>query len=155
MQRTAFKGDWCVILAGYFADTTSSGMAAATEVEGTFRVNGSNKRMRELQAAFESPPRVCTPLSYRLSPLLSALRSCGVMFYSTGRTWTGKRSSIQRTTSPACSDDTSIRCLCVDFLFCVPSVPPTDAHIAQEPVIPHDMYHLVSPPTRSDAPTCR
>lgn len=32
----------------------------ATEIEGTFRVNGSNKRMRELQAKFESPPRVVT-----------------------------------------------------------------------------------------------
>jgi hypothetical protein len=31
---------------------------AATEVEGTFRVNGSNKRMRELQALFEKPPKV-------------------------------------------------------------------------------------------------
>ena len=31
---------------------------AATEVEGTFRVNGSNKRMRELQAIFETPPKV-------------------------------------------------------------------------------------------------
>lgn len=30
----------------------------ATEIEGTFRVNGSAKRMRELQAAFETPPRV-------------------------------------------------------------------------------------------------
>ena len=30
----------------------------ATEVPGTFRVNGSNKRMRELQQAFETPPRV-------------------------------------------------------------------------------------------------
>ncbi|KAG2017651.1 rho GTPase activator, variant 2 [Coprinopsis cinerea AmutBmut pab1-1] len=29
----------------------------ATEVQGTFRVNGSNKRMRELQEAFETPPR--------------------------------------------------------------------------------------------------
>ncbi|KAI0789866.1 Rho GTPase activation protein [Abortiporus biennis] len=29
----------------------------ATEVPGTFRVNGSNKRMRELQSAFETPPR--------------------------------------------------------------------------------------------------
>lgn len=29
----------------------------ATEVEGTFRVNGANKRMRELQALFESPPK--------------------------------------------------------------------------------------------------
>ncbi|KAJ7067086.1 Rho GTPase activation protein [Mycena amicta] len=28
----------------------------ATEVPGTFRVNGSNKRMRELQALFETPP---------------------------------------------------------------------------------------------------
>jgi hypothetical protein len=29
----------------------------ATEIEGTFRVNGSNKRMRDLQAIFETPPR--------------------------------------------------------------------------------------------------
>jgi len=29
----------------------------ATEVAGTFRVNGSARRMRELQAAFEAPPR--------------------------------------------------------------------------------------------------
>ncbi|KAG8908359.1 hypothetical protein FRB99_007286 [Tulasnella sp. 403] len=29
----------------------------ATEVEGTFRVNGSNKRMRELQVLFDTPPR--------------------------------------------------------------------------------------------------
>ncbi|KAG9001421.1 hypothetical protein FRB94_004786 [Tulasnella sp. JGI-2019a] len=28
-----------------------------TEIEGTFRVNGSNKRMRELQALFDTPPR--------------------------------------------------------------------------------------------------
>jgi hypothetical protein len=32
----------------------------ATEVEGTFRVNGSNKRMRDLQAEFEAAPRVRT-----------------------------------------------------------------------------------------------
>lgn len=32
--------------------------STATEVPGTFRVNGSNKRMRELQAEFETPPRV-------------------------------------------------------------------------------------------------
>ena len=35
---------------------------AATEVPGTFRVNGSAKRMRDLQAAFETPPRVRSPL---------------------------------------------------------------------------------------------
>ena len=33
---------------------------AATEVPGTFRVNGSSRRMRDLQAEFERPPRVCT-----------------------------------------------------------------------------------------------
>ena len=33
-------------------------ICTATEIEGTFRVNGSNKRMRELQAIFETPPRV-------------------------------------------------------------------------------------------------
>ncbi|KAG5646980.1 hypothetical protein DXG03_001703 [Asterophora parasitica] len=30
---------------------------AGTEIEGTFRVNGSNKRMRDLQTLFETPPR--------------------------------------------------------------------------------------------------
>ena len=30
-----------------------------TEVEGTFRVSGSSKRMSELQAIFEAPPKVC------------------------------------------------------------------------------------------------
>ncbi|KAI0696289.1 Rho GTPase activation protein [Cerioporus squamosus] len=37
----------------------------ATEVEGTFRVNGSNKRMRELQAAFETPPRYGKNLDWK------------------------------------------------------------------------------------------
>ncbi|PSR81566.1 hypothetical protein PHLCEN_2v6332 [Hermanssonia centrifuga] len=37
----------------------------ATEVEGTFRVNGSNKRMRDLQAAFESPPRYGKDLDWK------------------------------------------------------------------------------------------
>ncbi|THH32250.1 hypothetical protein EUX98_g1957 [Antrodiella citrinella] len=37
----------------------------ATEVEGTFRVNGSNKRMRELQAAFETPPRYGKNMDWR------------------------------------------------------------------------------------------
>ncbi|CAA7266973.1 unnamed protein product [Cyclocybe aegerita] len=39
--------------------------AAATEVPGTFRVNGSNKRMRDLQAAFETPPRYGKSLDWR------------------------------------------------------------------------------------------
>lgn len=42
----------------------------ATEVEGTFRVNGSNKRMRELQAVFETPPRVRVSLTSPASPPL-------------------------------------------------------------------------------------
>ncbi|EPQ54208.1 Rho GTPase activation protein [Gloeophyllum trabeum ATCC 11539] len=37
----------------------------ATEVEGTFRVNGSNKRMRELQAIFETPPRYGKNLDWK------------------------------------------------------------------------------------------
>jgi len=37
----------------------------ATEVEGTFRVNGSNKRMRELQAEFETPPRYGKSLDWK------------------------------------------------------------------------------------------
>lgn len=37
----------------------------ATEVPGTFRVNGSAKRMRDLQALFEEPPKVCLCLSLK------------------------------------------------------------------------------------------
>ncbi|KAN0093015.1 Rho GTPase activation protein [Tylopilus felleus] len=37
----------------------------ATEIEGTFRVNGSAKRMRELQAAFETPPRYGKSLDWK------------------------------------------------------------------------------------------
>ncbi|KJA26415.1 hypothetical protein HYPSUDRAFT_133288, partial [Hypholoma sublateritium FD-334 SS-4] len=37
----------------------------ATEVQGTFRVNGSNKRMRDLQAAFETPPRYGKSLDWK------------------------------------------------------------------------------------------
>ncbi|KAJ7762000.1 Rho GTPase activation protein [Mycena maculata] len=37
----------------------------ATEVPGTFRVNGSNKRMRDLQALFEAPPRYGKSLDWK------------------------------------------------------------------------------------------
>ncbi|KAJ7455241.1 Rho GTPase activation protein [Mycena galericulata] len=37
----------------------------ATEVPGTFRVNGSNKRMRDLQALFETPPRYGKSLDWK------------------------------------------------------------------------------------------
>ncbi|KIK66579.1 hypothetical protein GYMLUDRAFT_156947 [Collybiopsis luxurians FD-317 M1] len=40
----------------------------ATEVEGVFRVNGSAKRMRELQALFETPPRYGKSLDWKQSP---------------------------------------------------------------------------------------
>ncbi|KAK7032254.1 GTPase activating protein (GAP) for Rho1p [Paramarasmius palmivorus] len=40
----------------------------ATEVEGVFRVNGSNKRMRELQAIFETPPRYGKNLDWKSTP---------------------------------------------------------------------------------------
>lgn len=37
----------------------------ATEIEGTFRVSGSTKRMRELQQIFETPPKVSYSVSVR------------------------------------------------------------------------------------------
>ncbi|GJE94610.1 Rho GTPase activation protein domain-containing protein [Phanerochaete sordida] len=37
----------------------------ATELAGTFRVSGSNKRMRDLQAAFETPPRYGKDLDWK------------------------------------------------------------------------------------------
>lgn len=36
----------------------------STEVEGTFRINGSARRMRELQAEFETPPKVRLIMSH-------------------------------------------------------------------------------------------
>jgi hypothetical protein len=47
---------------------------AATEIEGTFRVNGANRRMRELQAIFETPPRV------RASPLFLSFPADAVQY---------------------------------------------------------------------------
>lgn len=37
----------------------------ATEIEGTFRINGSNRRMRDLQAKFETPPRYGKDLNWK------------------------------------------------------------------------------------------
>ena len=105
---------------------------AATEVEGTFRVNGSNKRMRELQAAFETPPRVRANSSHvtptflttrstlhshgglldpqHTPPQYTPLRVSDIVLNSTGRTLNGRKSSTQHTMSQACSDDTSPKC---------------------------------------------
>ena len=53
-----------VPLACYVAHPAHGG-GVATEVAGTFRVSGSSKRMRELQAAFETPPTVrIIPVTY-------------------------------------------------------------------------------------------
>jgi hypothetical protein len=43
----------------------------ATEVEGTFRVSGSSKRMKDIQAIFDSPPKV------KKSVTSSGSDSCG------------------------------------------------------------------------------
>lgn len=37
----------------------------ATEIKGTFRINGSNRRMRDLQERFESPPRYGKDLNWK------------------------------------------------------------------------------------------
>ncbi|KAH0833085.1 Rho GTPase activation protein [Lanmaoa asiatica] len=89
----------------------------ATEVEGTFRVNGSAKRMRELQAAFETPPRYGKSLDwksehYNTHDVASVFRR-----YLTQMPVSTLRPAF--TSSPISSN--------------------------QEPVIPHDMYHDVSP----------
>ena len=108
---------------------------AATEVEGTFRVNGSNKRMRELQAAFESPPRVrANPSHFTPSFLITRsiphshgtpcwtsqstkyalsipfLLASNIILGSMGRTLNGRKSSTQHTMLQAYSDDTSLKC---------------------------------------------
>ena len=54
------QGKWsvlvfCVVQWFLFSPFVSP---TATEVPGTFSVSGSNKRMRDLQAAFERPPLV-------------------------------------------------------------------------------------------------
>lgn len=54
----------------YLDQLTSPHASLATEVPGTFRVNGSNKRMRDLQALFETPPRVRFMLFYLFLPSL-------------------------------------------------------------------------------------
>ena len=38
---------------------------SATEVEGTFRVSGSSKRMKDLQTIFESTPKVSCYISFK------------------------------------------------------------------------------------------
>jgi hypothetical protein len=57
----------CFLLSPFISPT-------ATEVPGTFSVSGSNKRMRDLQAAFESPPRV-SPKYPHPSPYSSTIFS--------------------------------------------------------------------------------
>ena len=80
----------------------------ATEIEGTFRVNGSNKRMRELQAIFETPPRVRVCFHHTPAPLHSSL-----LRYSTASHSTGKPRATPHMTSRASSAATSLICLYV------------------------------------------
>jgi hypothetical protein len=64
------QGKWSVLALAAFPCRSLRCCPIATEVQGTFRVNGSNRRMRDLQVAFESPPRVS-----RKSPILHPTRS--------------------------------------------------------------------------------
>ena len=59
-QWVVLEGEWCVsvVTSPVCHGSWRSWSKTATEVEGTFRVNGSNKRMRDLQAMFEARPRV-------------------------------------------------------------------------------------------------
>lgn len=80
----------------------------ATEIEGTFRINGSARRMRDLQAAFESPPKV--RLNYSRRPNIRRLTSL-FHAHSTERTLTGRIRFILLMTSPVYCEDTSPKCL--------------------------------------------
>lgn len=134
--------------------------SAATEIEGTFRVNGSNKRMRELQAIFETPPRVRvrlpsltpshSPIHTAHGPTLSPIFVNDTS--STASHSIGKRKITRRMTSRASSAVTSPICLCVgppraraSFLS-FPTVAVADVCaflLTQEPVIPYDLYFPV------------
>lgn len=87
---------WCVAVSSLcviLAHRLDSGLYLkenATEVEGTFRVNGSNKRMRELQALFETPPRV------RIS-VASDRPLDSFFFLSMANPWTGSKNDGQPT----------------------------------------------------------
>ena len=122
-------------LACYVAHAAHGGVA--TEVAGTFRVSGSNKRMRELQAAFETPPTVRIMLGTHRSGVLTE-----------PLVWQTPQMGERELYDTRCRE-------------CVPTIPHPDARTCavtprsasvrlrseQEPVIPHDMYHLVSSPS--------
>lgn len=75
-------------------------LSSATEVPGTFRVSGSSRRMRELQAAFETPPRVRSSVT-----AFSVLHSHPIL--STAKVLTGDKKVIPHTMLPAYFADTS------------------------------------------------
>ena len=59
--RRAHPGASGGLTAWLFCSSSDSGRylkEKATEVEGTFRVSGSSKRMKDIQALFDSPPKV-------------------------------------------------------------------------------------------------
>uniref|UniRef100_A0A8H8CLS0 pyranose dehydrogenase (acceptor) n=1 Tax=Psilocybe cubensis TaxID=181762 RepID=A0A8H8CLS0_PSICU len=93
----------------------------ATEVPGTFRVNGSNKRMRDLQAIFESPPRLLPSPLPMLVILFDKLPGIRI-----GCTY-GKSLDWKQETYTT-HDVASV------FRRYLTQMP--------EPVIPYDMYHL-------------
>ena len=78
----------------------------ATEIEGTFRVNGSNKRMRDLQAAFETPPRVSIFLPCCIISFVFRRDTYTDSFFclsSTGKTSIGRSNTIRRMMLPVYS----------------------------------------------------
>ena len=110
----------------------------ATEVEGTFRVSGSSKRMKDIQAIFDAPPKVSPSTPSRQRPGLPFDRILD--FPSTASTSTGPACSTRPTTLRPSSGGSSPRCPYVHD----PSHQPiseTCAHLLhcrslQEPVVP-------------------
>jgi hypothetical protein len=78
LQRPIPKRVWYVAISTDII-TMLTPHKLATEVEGTFRVNGSNKRMRDLQAEFEAAPRV------RMGPASAVYVRCSLALIHTVR----------------------------------------------------------------------
>ncbi|KAF5359605.1 hypothetical protein D9756_003102 [Leucocoprinus leucothites] len=94
----------------------------ATEVPGTFRVNGSNKRMRELQQQFETPPKYGKNLDWKQETYTT--HDVASVF---------RRYLTQMPVRPTIPQSPRPPRIYASLL--------TLAIFLQEPVIPHRLYH--------------
>lgn len=118
----------------------------ATEVEGVFRIAGSQKRMRELQETFDTPPRVSQALRRRFPPPCPAHA-----FMHTVRQ-ERRLDQVQRSRcclrAQALPEPNAGECSPPTSLLCLPSHAPL-AH-KQEPIVPLHLYNEFRAPMVKD-----